>query len=140
MNRFLSALAVITLLLSGCGSSGPERAAVEGEVTLGGKPLEQGSILFRPTEGTKGPTAGGTIENGRYRITQSNGPLVGTNRIEINAFHETGRKVPKVIGNPEAGLIDEVVEVVPKQYNVDSTLVREVISGSNNLDFHLQFH
>ena len=137
MNRFLFFTMLCGLSLCGCGSTGPERASVQGEVTLGGKPLEKGSILFRPTEGTTGPTAGGTIENGKYSIPKNSGPMVGTNRIEINAFHATGRKVPKVIGNPQAGLMDEVIEIVPKQYNVDSTLVREITRNSNTLDFQL---
>lgn len=137
MSKQLVVVVLLSAFLCGCGSGGPQRAAVQGEVTLGGRPLEKGSILFRPTEDTKGPTAGGRIENGRYEISRKDGPLVGMNRIEINAFQPTGRQVPKVIGNPEAGLMDEVIEVIPKKYNVDSTLVREVNTDSNILDFHL---
>ena len=43
-------------LFSGCGRSG--REAIEGTVTLDGKPLEKGYITFRPQSGTASPSAG----------------------------------------------------------------------------------
>jgi len=125
-------------LAGGCGTAqGPERAAVEGEVTLDGNPIEQGSIAFHPAGKTQGMVAGGPITGGRYSISAAEGPAVGQNRVEIHASKKTGRKIPDPYGGP-GQTMDETVEAVPQQYNTRSTLVRQVEPGKKNtLDFEL---
>ena len=56
--RWLSAatFAFSLLAVSGCGGSGPPRAEVGGQVTLDGRPMEEGNLSLIPAEGTKGPT------------------------------------------------------------------------------------
>src|SRR5690606_911968 len=53
----------LSLLLAGCGGeSGPPTASVKGKVSLDGKPLPIGTVMFRPE---KGPIASGVVdENG----------------------------------------------------------------------------
>jgi hypothetical protein len=134
MQRAL-AVSLVFCFLGGCGASGgPSRGAVEGRVTLDGVEIEQGSITFKPTAGTQGPTAGGPITKGRYRLSAAEGPVVGRNRVEILAPVNSGRKVPAPFGNP-GEMSDEIVEKVPARYNTQSTLEREVKPGSNTLDF-----
>ena len=127
----------LVCLIGGCGTAkGPERAAVEGEVTLDGHPIEQGSISFYPAGKTQGMVAGGAIAGGRYSIPAAEGPAVGQNRVEIRASKKTGRKIPDPYGGP-GQMMDETVEAVPPQYNAKSTLVREVEPGQNLLSFEL---
>ena len=56
---------------------------------------------------------------------------MGTNRVEIEGVHFTGKKTPGPMGR----LVDEYVPAVPAQYNTQSTLVRQVKSGDNVFDF-----
>jgi hypothetical protein len=62
--------AALVGLSGGCGSSGGaaanyESARLEGEVTLDGKPLEEGTIQFVPQD-QKAPPVQATILKGRY--------------------------------------------------------------------------
>src|SRR5262245_45958998 len=69
--------------LSGCGDSG---SVVSGTVTYEGTPLASGSISFAPVDG-KGPTSGGPIKDGQYRVE---GLLPGQKRVEITGALATG--------------------------------------------------
>lgn len=130
-------ISMIVLLPAGCGGpDGPPRGAIEGTVTLDGAAIERGSITFRPTGGTQGPAAGAPIAQGRYRLSAADGPVVGRNRVEIYAPRKTGKKVPAPMGNP-GELTDEIVEMIPPQYNTRSTLEQDVQPGTNNQDFQL---
>ncbi|MEA1952719.1 MAG: hypothetical protein U9N87_15160 [Planctomycetota bacterium] len=127
------ALLLVAAVLPGCGSSGngPVREAVHGRVTLDGQDVAQGSIVFTPSGGNKGMVTGGTIKDGRYELSAKNGPVVGTNRVEIRSVKKTGRKVPAPMGNP-GDMADESVEGIPPQYNSRSTLEVDVESGGDN--------
>lgn len=130
-------LGAVALLLPGCGgSSDARRAEVRGVVTLDGESISKGTITFFPTAGNQGPATGGTIQDGHYHLSRTDGPFVGKNRIEISAPRKTGQKVPWP-RNPNK-MVDEIVESVPPQYNEESTLVREVQQGPNVLDFELR--
>jgi hypothetical protein len=128
---------VLLLCCFGCGrGDGLDRAAVTGTVTLDGAPIAAGSITFFPQGGTKGPAAGGTIENGQYSIAVAQGPIVGRNRVEIRATRKTGRKVQAPMSD-RGVLTDEIVEAAPARYNSQSALVAELKSGKNLLDYEL---
>jgi hypothetical protein len=88
------------LLVSGCGGGSADRGAVGGMVKLDGKPVEKGSILFTPIQGAHGTVAGGEIENGRYQLSATNGPVLGWNRVEIRAMRKTGKMVQKPFSPP----------------------------------------
>ena len=127
------------VFLSGCSDS--NRAEVYGTVTLDGKPVEQGVINFFPTDGNKGPSAGSTIEGGRYEIAAEKGVAVGTNRVSINSKQKTGRKIARFghAGDAdEQAVWDELADVVPPQYNVESTLVFDVQPGRSELNIDLR--
>lgn len=56
-------------LLAGCGDSGPRRVAVEGTVTLDGKPLAHKGLMFIPQPGTPGNGAADTTDkDGKYSL------------------------------------------------------------------------
>lgn len=121
----------------GCANNDAGRMEISGQVTLDGQPVEQGSISFIPTAGTRGPVAGGTIVAGKYHILASQGPVVGKQRVEIRAGRRTGRQV-RATDFGEEGSIDEMVESVPAKYNTSSQLVYQVKPGRNlDVDFKL---
>ncbi|NOY29739.1 MAG: hypothetical protein GXP28_06050 [Planctomycetes bacterium] len=109
------------LLLAGCGSSS-DRAALAGAVTFDGAPLSKGSITFLPQLGTRGPAAGGSIEQGRFEIDREGGTFVGTFAVQITATRKTGRKVKTLIGT----VVDGEEQYVPARYNRQSELTAEV--------------
>jgi hypothetical protein len=130
--RLASALAIVAALLGlagGCGGS--PTAHVSGTVTLDGKPLENGAIMFSPTNG-QGQTAGGGIQDGKYTVDAS----VGEMTVAVNA--------PKVIGTqklydtPDSPVEEKVVELIPSRYNTESKLRVTLKPGTNdNVNFEL---
>jgi hypothetical protein len=135
--RFLLILSPAMLLLAlGCGGGVKDRGAITGTVKLDGKPVEKGSILFTPIEGASGTVAGGEIENGRYQLSEANGPAIGSNRVEIRAMRKTGKMIPKPF-SPPGTMIAEQIEVIPPRFNSESTLMVDVKAGDNAADFEV---
>jgi len=127
---------VCMLFLAGCGTAG-NHAPIHGEVTLDGKPLSQGSILFTPLEGTQGVVTGTQITDGHYKIDEAKGPAVGRNRVQIQAVRGSGKMVQNPMG-PKGELIEMYVGAIPARYNTASELEVDVHSGDNIADFNLQ--
>lgn len=123
---FACNLLVGLLLITGCDkSTGPELGQVKGRVTLNGQPLEGARIIFWPGEGR--PSVATTDGAGRYELrytTNQNGALVGNHQVRISTA------IP---------LPDDTTakEVVPAEFNTNSTLVREVKLGRNEYDFDI---
>jgi hypothetical protein len=132
----LALLLAILAVVSGCGGKDANRSTIGGGVTLDGKPIALGSILFIPVDGTEGAATGGPIENGRYRITGKDGAAVGWNRVEVRAVYKTGRMIPKGLGGT-GEMIEEQTEGVATRFNSESTLKVEVKTGDNKADFEV---
>lgn len=130
-------LVVLPACMIGCGRTDPNRGAIEGAVTLDGKPLENGSIQFEPMEGTTRVVVGGPIERGQYRLSGKNGPTVGLNRVAIRAARKTGKTIPKPMA-PPGETVEEWVESVAHKFNTDSTLTFDVKPGDNTADFAVE--
>ena len=128
--------------LCGCGQNGG-RQALNGTVTLDEKPVAEGGIVFLPLPGTSGPTAGGTIAQGRFSIAPEGGTLAGTFRVEITATRKTGKKVPNRImqaidPTAENAWIDGYEQYIPTRYNRQSELTADVTeTGPNRFEFAL---
>ena len=125
----LKRAAIVGLLLvpvAGCG--GNTRQAIEGSVTLDGQPLQDGSIQFRPIEGTEGPTAGAEVLNGQFSIHRDDGPLPGIYRVEITAMGKTQGKLPPKLARQWG----EYTQILPTRYNTESQLRAEVAAGGPN--------
>lgn len=125
---------IVLLLTGGCGKDHANRGAIQGEVKLDGRPIEEGSILFTPVDGTKGTVAGTQIEKGRYQIAGQNGPAVGWNSVAISTLRKTGRMMEKPM-TPPGQMVEEYVEAIPPRFNTESTLKLEVKPGENTADF-----
>jgi hypothetical protein len=127
-------LAFCLAAIGGCSRS-TGRQAIEGTVTLDGTPLIEGSIVFLPQPGTKSPTCGGTISQGRFSIAPAGGAACGTFRVEITAVRKTGKKVMNPKDNQ---LVDEIEQYIPAKYNGQSELTVTVSEqGPNRFDFPL---
>ena len=123
----------ILLGLCGCGEG---RLPIQGKVTLDGNPLQEGTIRYMPPQGKAGVSCTGTISAGSYSIPASGGLVPGTYRVEVRWARKTGKRIEA--GVPTAdGTVEEVVEGIPAKYNSNSTLQREVLQGTTNLDFSL---
>jgi hypothetical protein len=133
--RFVRGFVVPLIALLPIGCSGDNsRAAVSGQVTLDGQPVEQGRITFVPLDVTAGPTAGAVIRMGRYDIRAAEGALVGKNRVEVRAAVKTGKQLPSAYSGAP---IDETRESILDRYNEKSDLVRDIKPGKNQFDFEL---
>ena len=62
MFKFCVYIVLGTIVLTGCGDSGPVLVPVEGTVTLDGKPLANKSLMFVPIDETLGHGAGGSSD------------------------------------------------------------------------------
>jgi hypothetical protein len=136
MLRRLAIVLSAICLCAALGCSGDNRSEVSGTVKVNGRPIAEGAITFIPVEGNKGAGAGATITDGKYHIPRSAGVSPGKNRVELRAFKNTGRKVQDPTGKPGT-LADERVLLFPPEYNERSTLVRDVKSGSDTIDFDI---
>ncbi len=128
-------------IMTGCsGPDGPQRVAVEGKVTLNGAPLAKGSIRFVPQRPARGPRVGGPIVDGRYRLEQPGGPVVGTMRVEI--WPDESDLLRQALANPTESRKHAPAKLpanqIPVRYNDQSNLVVETTSeGPNRFDFEL---
>jgi hypothetical protein len=115
------------LLLLGC-SSGPRMYKVAGTVTLDGRPLPDGDVLFVPLDKSLSPEAG-KIKDGRFEFQAKE----GKKRVEVSA----SRILPG--GARGAGGEPVPEEYLPDRYNSASTLTAEVTRGGpNQFDFKLE--
>ncbi|MSR52244.1 MAG: hypothetical protein EXS09_03015 [Gemmataceae bacterium] len=139
MKPYIGLVIGMALVLGAGGCGGDSSAGhnpISGEVRLDGQPLERGSILFVPIEGTKGQAAGGVIENGRYQIGSDAGPAVGAYRVEIRGVRKTGKRVQKPLA-PPGELTDEEAEAVAARFNSASRETVDVKAGENTANFQV---
>ena len=122
--------AFAALVLGGCGGDG--LVEVRGKVTFDGRPVEQGTISFLPTDG-KGPTAGALIENGRYTVRAA----PGKKKVEIEGYRVIGQQ-HVFPDDPSSPLVDKTEPIVPEKYNTHTTLTFDVKQSVDDADFDLQ--
>jgi hypothetical protein len=134
--RFLLATSLLLALPAGCGHGNANQAAIQGHITLDAKPVERGSILFAPVDGTRGAVVGGQIKNGQYRLYAAAGPAIGRNRVEIRSVRKTGRSIPKGFG-ATGEFAEEQVEAVSPRFNAASSLAIDIKPGDNVGDFEV---
>lgn len=125
---------VVLPLLCGCGKSDkPETGEVTGVVTLGGEPLADARVVFTPVEGGQSSEAT-TDAQGRYTLVYRGdelGAKVGSHTVSVSTFEEQYRDDDgKFIGGRD--------ELVPPQYNENTTLTVEVEPGENDIPLKLE--
>jgi hypothetical protein len=104
---------------------------VHGEVTLDGKPLKDGRVLFTPVDG-QGQTGGATITDGKFTAVVP----VAKMQVQINANKVIGQK--PVYDSPGSPMMDEVIEIIPHRYNINSELTLDVKEGEQPVKYELK--
>lgn len=138
------ACTVIAATLTGCDEGQTDiggRVAVSGEVTLDGKPLKAAAIVFHcaGNDSTAGEvTAFGFVEDGRYRIEDGSGPVVGEARVEFRpkpiereAFEE---KIDQAASQRHRRVDPQPnVVAIPERYGEHSEIRVELVDSEENL-------
>jgi len=116
---------------TGC-STGPAVGTVTGEVTFDGQPVKDGHVTFTPVDG-KGQTGGAPIVDGKFKAEQV--PAIKM-RVELHGNKVIGKR--KAYDTPESPVFDEVAELLPPKYNVNSELTLEVKRGTQDVKYDLK--
>jgi hypothetical protein len=155
---WLPVVAALLLALPACGRSRPAVAPVSGRITLDGKPVTTGVVVFYPQTGR--PATGPIGPDGRYTLgtfTPTDGALPGSHRVVIESRTvSTGPPRPaRQTTPPPPGIPDDIAQewvagtlsaiatetewFVPEKYAAQSTtpLRADVAAGSNVIDFVL---
>ena len=125
-------IALATAAAAGCGQAGPERAPIRGTVTVAGQPLAAGRILFTPVAPNQGPATSAVIKAGEYTIPKNEGPVVGSNRVKVEADLNLGFALDDEAAFAKRGGKPLPPNAIPPQFNRDSQLVVEVKVGEDN--------
>ena len=136
MNRTCHALFPFFLLLA-LGCANDDRSSVSGTVTLGGKNLDQGNIMFVPVVREKGSQVSAMIKDGVYQIPKEGGLLPGKYRVAISAPDgktPDPEAAPDALPGPTGNFSSK--DRIPPKFNLESTLEVEVLKGqANKFDF-----
>lgn len=136
MLRFVCSCALVlaAVALVGCDKKGgatAKRARVNGSVTLDGKALTVGNLVFDAENGE--PPGSFSVVDGKFEGVAP----VGKNKVRISATRKISMKEKMKMDGPG---YDELVEenLLPARY-ADGTLTREVLeTGDNKFDFELK--
>ncbi len=135
MRRTLRRLAVAGLfavfVLSGCQDGRPNKGKVKGTVTLDGRPLEKGSVLFISTDNTT-PSSSAEIRNGTF----AGEVYVGQMNVQVLSPQVVGKR--KVYDTPDSPEADVLEERIPAKYNTETVLTADVKPGEQELNFPLK--
>ncbi|MFM7072263.1 MAG: hypothetical protein ACKO38_10780 [Planctomycetota bacterium] len=126
MSRVFSALGVVVLglVLVGCGPSepkGPKMVAVKGTVSLDGKPMDSGEVIF--TAPGNAAAASFEVKGGAF----SGQAAIGDNKVAVMSYKQ-GEAVE--MGGQKFG--GEKVNFIPAQFNHQTTLSAKVADGGAN--------
>jgi len=136
----LLAIAGLVTLAAGCG--GGSSAVVSGTVTYDGQPVENGTITLLPEDG-KGPSAGGQINGGRYRVegVTPGRKIVRILGVKAVAFARTTEELrlqaEEAARQGKIGAEPEPAVTIPPDAKGNNATV-EVRLGSQTLDFQLE--
>lgn len=124
-----SAAVVASIATPGCGGSAPTRAPIKGQVAVGGQPLASGRILFTPLSPTQGPAVATLVKDGRYELPQEEGPVVGKNKVEVEAALGIALDDEAAVAKLKGRIPPNPI---PPDFNLRSQLVAEVQAGQQN--------
>ena len=136
---FLTVAAASLLpIAAGCSSS----AAVSGSVSYEGQPVANGAIAFLPEDG-RGPTCGGPIVEGRYRVEKATPgkkivQIVGVKAVRFaRSSEEMERAAKEAAKKGDASGIIERADVIAADAEGNNSVV-ELTLGEQTLDFQLK--
>jgi hypothetical protein len=133
VSRMKPHLVASVILLTGLAGTGcgprDSLLTIQGTVSLDGKPLPQGQVIFTPEDKSL-RAEGAAVKDGGFTIRVHKGP----HRVEINAQAEELRDAPAG-ALPEAGM--KISSLIPPEYNDKSTLSFDVQSATDRPAFDL---
>jgi hypothetical protein len=135
--RIAARLSIAMVCLAAMSGCEPAPRAVEGRVTLDGKPLNEAVILFVPLAKGRKKT-GGVIVDGKFHLAAINGLHSGEYRVEIadNPPLDSHRARPHAAAHKSTATQRRVI---PPIYSTDSPLrVRFGDDEPAPLEFHLE--
>ncbi len=116
------------LMLGGCGPRDP-RLTIRGRVSLDGKPVSTGQVVFIPVDSAVA-AAGAAILDGEFTIMVLQGP----HRVKVEAYAEE-RRTTTPNDPPESAVTYQ--SIIPPRYNEKSTLSFDVQSEKDKPVFEL---
>lgn len=125
-------LLLVAIVLAGCGSSGPPRGAIEGTVTVGGQPLPAGRIIFTPVSPNSGPATSARIADGKYLAKGGEGPVVGKNRVDVEADLNLGFALDDEEAFARRGAASIPPSPIPPNYGATAQLSVDIKKGETN--------
>jgi hypothetical protein len=127
-----AALGLVAALVTGCQDAGPQRAAIEGRVTVAGRPLPAGRILFKPIAPTEGPVTSAVVASGAYSLPEERGPVVGQHRVEVEAELPLGFALDDEQAFAKRGGKPLPPNPIPPEFNRRSKLQVDVVADREN--------
>ncbi|MHB8899767.1 MAG: hypothetical protein ACYC6Y_13555 [Thermoguttaceae bacterium] len=121
-------LTVFLPVMTGCQGDTGGRSAVTGMVTMGGKPLETGTIQFLAEDGSQ--MTGAPIAAGKYEVPAEQGLLPGTYKVRVSSVQ--GTAAAEAAPGDSAAIESKNKELVPPEYNTQSKVTAEIKEGSAN--------
>ncbi len=109
-------VSIVFLAIIGC-SRGPLMVPVVGTITYDGKPVEEGEILFQPSDTAIAPDAG-PIKGGDFSFLAK----IGERKVQIRGI--------RTVRMTDMGPMKE--EYIPSKYNSKTTLTATVSADSPN--------
>ena len=122
-------LAFVALSTTGCDG---DSTSVTGTVTLNSEPLTEALIQFTPLDADGRIALAKTSADGTYQLSSSRNisdVAPGKYRVTITTSDITGED--------DRGRVIRSQEKVPKKYNSNTELTKEVTQGANKIDFEL---
>jgi len=124
-------LPIFVLLITGCGSDGPELIPVSGTVTLNGTPIDEVVVTFVPKQAGK-PAMGLTDEQGRFSLSTTevdDGAAVGS-------YYATVTSIDQGATRPDAQGLSTGLEIHPRQKSIIPE--RYTLFRSSGLSYEVQ--
>ncbi|MFN0021133.1 MAG: hypothetical protein ACKVP0_23040 [Pirellulaceae bacterium] len=125
-------LLLTPFLIAGCGTAGPARSAVAGKVTVGGQPLPAGRIIFTPIAPQGGPAVTVRIAAGKYQAAKKDGPVVGKNRVAVEADLNMGFAIDDDEAFAKHGAAKIPPSPIPPGFGVNPEVSVDIKPGKTN--------
>ncbi|MCR9291556.1 MAG: hypothetical protein NXI32_02480 [bacterium] len=107
------------VVIAGCGSDRPPLASLTGTVTLDGKPVQYGGLMFSPVDGGR-PSLAGLNEKGEFEASYVYGvpgAIIGKHRVVFEESTATESEEDEF--KPYAPPVDNYT-ISPKEIEVES--------------------
>ena len=125
--RFYLISMLLMIALSGCADDG--MVDIAGQVSVDGDSVAQGTISFFPVN-HQGATAEAVIADGNYSVSMPK----GEKKVVIRGYKKVGERFPWGKDNPPADILKEIV---PKEFNDESSLTFNATADSATANFEL---